>query len=363
MRGTQRVGSLVRLLLCAGFLCVAWVVLSSSQAQAAERVDPIDQLLTAVTDATSTRQADRASVPTKTPSHGTAAHAAKDSTAPSGKPDVAKTGATKTGATKAGVAKPQAVVRASGAEPPRSVSSARYPLQPNAVRDLVDAVVDLPEATLAPLVGEVRTTTASTVAAGAEVLKGTAHVVPALEQPVAGLTDGLVALVEVVPVVGGGGGVDPVVDGPLPLLPGDDAHPGVEPARGLEALAYRITNPLAAQGNTSPLDRLEHPLAVRWTVPNVDDGPAAPLVADERVSRGVTPQPDPADMPGPSPSPLSSPMPVGSSVPNPGSGSAAGDLAALDPASLLPRPTTGAYSSCDWRVPGGQPADPGSRPD
>jgi hypothetical protein len=42
MRGTQRVGSLLRLVLSAAFLCVAWVLLSSTQAEAAEHPAPVE---------------------------------------------------------------------------------------------------------------------------------------------------------------------------------------------------------------------------------------------------------------------------------------------------------------------------------
>jgi hypothetical protein len=42
MRGTQRVGSLLRLFLGAAFLCLAWVLLSSTQADAAERPAPVE---------------------------------------------------------------------------------------------------------------------------------------------------------------------------------------------------------------------------------------------------------------------------------------------------------------------------------
>ena len=42
MRGTQRVGSLLRLFLGAAFVCLAWVLLSSTQADAAERPAPVE---------------------------------------------------------------------------------------------------------------------------------------------------------------------------------------------------------------------------------------------------------------------------------------------------------------------------------
>jgi hypothetical protein len=40
MRGTGRIGSLLRLFVCAAFLCLAWVLFSSANAEAAERPAP-----------------------------------------------------------------------------------------------------------------------------------------------------------------------------------------------------------------------------------------------------------------------------------------------------------------------------------
>lgn len=64
MRGTHRVGSLLRLALSAAFLCVAWVVLSSSQADAAERPAPIVAPLVEQLDRSTVSAGDQAQVAT-----------------------------------------------------------------------------------------------------------------------------------------------------------------------------------------------------------------------------------------------------------------------------------------------------------
>ena len=157
MRGTQRVGSLLRLFLSAAFLCLAWVLLSSTQADAAEGPAPVE-LVVSGAEPVSDSVADATPVPAV--ASGAAAAATHLATA---------------------ILKP------------------------------VAAVVETSEPLVAPVVEKVRATTSASVDAGAAGIKAVAAAVPVLQAPVVVVADDVVAVADALPVVGR----DPLVDVPL----------------------------------------------------------------------------------------------------------------------------------------------------
>ena len=312
MRGRQGIGGLMRLLLCAGFLCLAWVVLSSSQADAAERPDPVGPILGAVTDL--------ASRP-----HTTSASPASEPEAGRSRPGLTR----------------------------ESAAPAR------AVRKLADRHVGEPLATPSQAVDQLRATTNSAVDHGASLLTQVDAVVPNLEQPVSDVADQVEAVLGVVPILGD----DPVISVPWPSVPAAPV-PAVDllGADAEAAVSGNAAKTLALHHDRFPSDAFVGPLG-RWMDAVTDPGPASrdPLAAAAKVR--ATGHSSPSDAPGPFPSPLSSPLPAGNTVPNQGGGSGQAEFASVDPTAVLPEPTMGAFSPYDWRLPVGPPGNPGTQPD
>lgn len=295
MRGTQRVGSLLRLFLSAVFLCIAWVLLSSTQADAAERPAPVELV-------------------------------------------------------------------ASVAEPVTGSVAVAAPTHAPVLKSSVAVVAGTAEPVVAHVVEQLRASTAATVDAGAARLKVVAAAVPVLEAPVEAVADDVVTLTDAVPVVGR----DPLVDVPLPSQPGTPAPVPIPELDVLLAVTSsdEPAKPVAEQHGSppsaTPVDALRGLSSAAFDVdardseaPSVGIGGRTPLVSGA---------PQPSELPAPPPSPQS-PMPPSQSVPSPGGGASCADLASIGPAVVLPRPTTWACTSSDWRVPRGLPDQPGSRPD
>jgi hypothetical protein len=141
MRGTQRVGSLLRLFLCAAFLCLAWVLFSSAHAEAAERPAPAKLVATV----------------------------AKPITAPTSVAAAARAPAHLPG-------------RALGHPGAAAVGSSGSPA--------------------VPVVEQLRVATAASVDAGVDELKAVAAAVPFLEAPVVVVADAVVTVADALPVVG-----------------------------------------------------------------------------------------------------------------------------------------------------------------
>ena len=292
MRGTQRVGSLLRLFLSAAFLCLAWVLLSSTQADAAERPAPIDLIATA------------------------------------------------------------------SAPVAESAAAAHAPVLEESVAVLSGRAAPI----VAPVVEQLRTTTAASVDGGATGLKTLAAAVPLLEAPVVAVADDVVALADAVPVVGR----NPVVDVPLsgrPSTPVPVQLPEVDVLVPTEVSDQPAKSVAEQHDSRSSVTEVAAPRGLvlaaldsdlrRVGAPSVHVNEQTPLRSDA---------PEPSGLPEPWPAPQS-PMSPTQSVPSPGGGASSGDLASMGPAVVLPSPTTRGSSSADWRVPRGLPDRPGSRPD
>lgn len=300
MRGTQRVSSLLRLILSAAFLCAAWVLLSSTQAEAAERPAPVE-VIGSVVAPVSNSVAGTAPVPAVAPS--TAA----------------------------------------------------------VLKDPVAAVSRKPAPLVAPVVEELRVTAAASVDAGAAGLKTVAAAVPVLEAPVVVVADEVVALADALPLVGRDPLVTlPLPRLPGAPLPDPLAELDLVPVDTSEKPAGSVAKRQDSSSLAAPvIDR--HGLALATFDPDVRRAGTGSWPVAERTPRG-TGVPDPSGLPGPWPSPQS-PMPPTQSVPSPGGGASSGDLASIDPAIALPSPTMWACGTSDWRIPRGLLARPGSRPD
>ncbi|TPG18229.1 hypothetical protein [Pedococcus bigeumensis] len=308
MRGTQRVGSLLRLFLSVAFLCLAWVLLSSTQADAAEGPAPVE-LVVSVAEPVTAPVAQTAAVP----------------------------------------------VAASG-------DAATSRLATAVLKEPVAAVAQTTEPLVAPVVKQARATTAASVGAGAASLKAVAAAVPVLEAPVVVVVvDDVVTVADALPVVGRA----PLVDVPLPGRPSvptpvelpdpDVLVPEVaseHPANSLEPQSDSLSLP--GQVTTSRgLDRAAFEVNGRRTgKPSVRANAGTPL------GSGV---PEPS-LPTPLPAP-ESPVPPTQSALTPSGGASSGDVASIDPAVVLPSSATRGSRSSDWRVPRGVPERPGSRPD
>jgi hypothetical protein len=309
MRGTQRVGSLLRLFLSAAFLCLAWVLLSSTQADAAERPAPVE-LVASLAEPVSASLAKTTPVP----------------------------------------------VAASGAAVATSHVAAAVLKEP------VAAVAATSEPLVAPVVQQVRATTAASVDAGGAGVKAVAESVPLLEAPVVAVVDDVVAVADALPVVGR----DPLVDAPLPgrpsvptpvELPGPDVlvpemaiespSKSVEPQQGL----------LPASVSAVTIRGID--LAAFEAAARGGGMPSVHAKAGTPLGSAV---PEPSELPAPRTGP-ESPMPPTQSAPTPGGAASSGDLASIDPAVVLPSLTTWGLRSSDWRIPRGLPERPGSRPD
>ena len=308
MRGTQRVGSLLRLFLCAAFLCLAWVLLTSSRADAAERPAPVSSVGSAVEPV-------KASVPAGAAAKAVAVQS-RTATVPSPRP---------------------------------------------ALRASVAAALPTSKA-LAPVVDRLRAKPAAGVDAGADGLTSLGAAVPLVEAPVAAVADAAVTLTDAVPVVGR----HPLVDTRLPdvpIVPLAGTITGVDASEPGELVGGHA-KPGAGHGNASTgavTAVVPRGLALASFESNVPgSGVEATVVPDRRPSAAQAPQP--SGLPEPLPSPQS-PMPPAHPTLGGGGGGATGEVAAVGHAIVLLSPGSWSSSLADWRVPRGPSAQPGLRPD
>jgi hypothetical protein len=333
MQGTMHVRSLVRLFIGAALLCLAWVVLTSGHASAAERPAP-SQALSGVAVAlpdlagvlpvldgdgvedvlgdvlgTSSASGRR---PATHPAKPTARH-----TPPKAKANEKRSGTTTYIARRAAVPTPVAPISSS-----------------------VVPVVDL-----------VGTTTRSTLDTGLGVVTEVAAVsgsVPVIGGPLEQVTDAVVSLVRALPE-----GVDPLPVVSLPV--GDGTPTGVQPRPEPAPEVAAARGPLTAEAADT------NDFRGRATTTNVGLTPTRHQVSDRAESSTVPSGPGvPADLGAPLDS---APALPGQPSPTGGAAQGAGDPATASAPVVLPAPSLFGRSSADWRVPRGLPAQPGTRPD
>lgn len=333
MQGTWHVRSLIRLFIGAALLCLAWLVLTSGHASAAERPAPAQPL----SDLSRTLPlVDRAgletvlgsvlgkpSAPTERPADRSP-QTVKSDAAPTRKPMAKKPSAAKTSDTKHPVSK--AVLATTIDE---------------AVRQVV------------PVLEQVDTSARSTVDTGLALVTDVADA--AAELPLAGrpfdqVTDAVVALVRTLPVVDVPSPIVPLPIGdrtptdvvPIPVPGSLDAVPTAPDAlRATLDDAIAAARSGAAWPEDAGLSRAgSSDRTVAHAAPAGDRGPTAPGAPFESA---------PA-LPG-------QPSPTG------GASSSTGDQAVAAVGLVLPNPSMFGRSSADWRVPRGLPAQPGTRPD
>jgi hypothetical protein len=302
MRGTLQVRSLVRLLLAAGFLCAAWLVLTSSHAQAAERPAPLVPAAADVLGGVSSADAGvpKRSAPSTEPHHGVVAAVAK--------------------------------------------------------------VVEKPPVDAAAEVHDVAATTRSGVDLVTEVARSSSTAVPVLKEPVAHATDEVERVVAALPVVGR----EPVVQIPgaqapvvLPGTPGQSpssrfAEHGSQwgsTARQADSPIHDSVGPVA---NASSIER--QTVSVGACARAAGHGPAAQ--GGSSTSGGPAPS-----VPWP-PAPGQQPAPAPSTQPGAASGGTAGtDCASLGPSIFLPDHRELVRTREDVRAPHALPEHPATRPD
>jgi hypothetical protein len=333
MQGTWHVRSLIRLFIGAALLCLAWVVLTSGQASAAERpapTQPVSQLVGGLplvdTDGLQGvlgSLVEKAPVPAERPA------------------DTAPRTTTSGSATKA----KSAAQKRSGATTSAPRRSTPEPVATNPVDEVVRQVV--------PVLEQVDTAALATVDSGLALVTDVADAtteLPLAGQPVSQLTDAVVGLVRTLPVVG--------VPAPIVPLPVGDGTPTdvlPVPVPGLlETLpsAPPVLLPAAADSLVTPRGGSQ-PVAVSG------------VARAESPTRTVT-QAAPSDGRRPSaPGALVDPVPALPSQPSPTGGTTqgAGDPATVSTVLALPNPSFFGRSGADWRVPRGLPAHPGTRPD
>lgn len=300
MQGTSHVRSLIRLFIGAALLCVAWLVLTSERASAAERPAP------------SKHRSDLARTLPLADRHGLEAVLGDVVGPPS--PPARR------------VAAPVAVLTAS-------------------VDDLARQV--------APVLDQVTTASGPTVDAGLTLVADAPEVagsLPVAGEPLVRVTDAVVALVHDFPVLGV---PSPVV--PLPI--GDRTPTEVVPVPGrTESVATeRDPSMVGADSRTTAFGGRQGLLAGDWFGPprhQVSERPGTPA-APGGLGEPAGPW-APRDS---SPALPSQPSPTG------GSAQGSGDPATASASLVLPNPSLFGRSSADWRVPRGLPAHPGTRPD
>ena len=349
----MHVRSLVRLFIGAALLCLAWVVLTSGQASAAERPatsqprsdlgrtlplvdrDGLASVLGSVLGKPSAPVDRPADHPAKAHNDGAQPKAGATSKAKASgeKRSPTRPSATKTSATK----------------PVREVGAADQAMAP--VAALSDSVDEALRA--APVLDVVGSTARSTVDTGLALVTDVGEIAgsaPVVGEPLGRVTDAVVDLVQSLPPV--------VVPSPIVPLPiGDGTPTPVVPLPGVTEAVATERDPATARTDLRPgVSRDLHPFLTRGGFTPATDG--APVQTREPVGLGGRGAPS-----GPW-APLDS-SPALPSQPSPGGGAAqgAGDPATASPSVALPNPSLFGRSSADWRVPRGLPAHPGTRPD
>lgn len=348
MQGTWHVRSLIRLFIGAALLCLAWVVLTSGQASAAERPAPakplsdlgrslplgvdtqaLETVLGTVLGAESGSDA--------RPAAGTARPAkAQSATAPSA--PVAKARSTKSPA------------KSSAGTPAAEMASAATLSATDS--SLIVAVGEV-ERHVAPVVEAVEAGTRSTVDAGlllASDVTDVAAVVPVVGTPVAQVSEAVVALVRDLPVLG--------VPSPIVPLPIGDETPteAVPPLPGVEVVATEQPSVPALDDTSLPSVRASlGSLGLLSAACHTDTSPATAALRATSRSHG-----EPAGPWSPR-----EPTPVLPTPPSPTGGTVqgAGDPAVATAQVILSNLRMFGRSNADWRVPRGLPAQPGTRPD
>lgn len=349
MQGTLHVRSLFRLLIGAVLLCLAWLVLTSGHASAAERpgpsrpldaltstLPPVDDaaLETALGDVLGQRPAP--------------APPASDDTRPASTTKPEKASGT-TRSTSAPTKSPATIHPSDAvvAEPARPAAPA--PLAPVT---LVTGTVDGVATELSPVLAGVRPTTRATVDTALALvtdLTELAAAVPVAGEPADRVADALVGLVHTLPGVGV---PSPIV--PLPIGDGTptDVVPTVPPAPAVVAAgdpSSSTGHPGAAGARPTWLD-LGGSASPRDLAVAASSGGHGPHGGGAPFGSWTPFQPPPATPTQPSPT-------------GAGTAQANGDPAAAAPSLQFPHSSQFGRSSADWRVPRGLPAHPGTRPD
>jgi hypothetical protein len=348
MQGTMHVRSLIRLFIGAVLLCLAWLVLTSGSASAAERPGPARPL--AGLGRTFPLVDDHGLEPLLDGVLGRPAH-------PSERPsDRAARRAKSHAAAKAASAQK---LSGTGTSTTRKVASKSSTNAPSAARiatsgAVLKGAVDEVSRRVDPVVEDVELTVRSTTDATLTVVTdvtAVAAAVPVAGDPVVQVTDAVVALVQGLPVLGI---PSPIV--PLPI--GGGVPSDAVPIPGITEAVAAERDPSTPSGEISTTVVRGRPawLTQDGAAPPSRDGawaragaPAAPR--GHGVPRG------PWSPLGPSPLLPNQPSPAGGTAPS------AGDPAVAGAAVVLPSSRMFGRSSADWRVPRGLPAHPGTRPD
>jgi hypothetical protein len=178
------------------------------------------------------------------------------------------------------------------------------------------------------------------------VVPAVEEIVPGVEEPAEAVTAQALALVALLPVVGG----NPVV-----ALPPADAVPGaVRPA--VEPLPPVVLTAETVVGQDDPATARSGSLGNEPTEGRARSGPQAVRAQPAEVG-----SPEPPT--GPSPWGLHESSPMPPAPPTSGAGGPAGDSGVLGPYVVLPSTTPSGARTADWRTPRALSAAPGTRPD
>lgn len=324
----MHVRSLIRLLIGAALLCLAWMVLTSGQASAAERSGPSDprfDVARALPLVGSERLEEvLGGVLGTSPGLG-------------GEPERHTTNQT----TRHTPVKAKAAEKRSGAKKSTRSSSA------------VTTSAGSPATTVAPVIDLVGNTARSTLDTGLDTVTEVVALpgsVPVLGETVGQVTDVVMTVLRTLPEA-----VTAVPDVPRPI--GDGTPSEVLPPAGPTHEVAAARDPLTAEAagaHDSPVRVSTTDVALTPTRHELSDRAGAVTVPTGR-GPGV-----PADLGTPldsSPALPSQPTPTGGAAPG------AGDPATASATVVLPAPSLFGRSSADWRVPRGLPAQPGTRPD
>lgn len=342
MRGIARTDSLIRLVMWGALLAAAWILLSPGKASASEH--PVEDVERSVTSLTGT----------------VLGHAApKD--APPGVED----------SRKAPVALSHKEI---GADVSHSVGSLVEPVlklaQPAAqtLEPVLEPVARPLEPVVEPVVATTTHTVRTTIHDVTGAVSSTTEAVPVLQAPVQELTGVVDGVVDGLPVVG----AEPVVELPVPGLPGATPAQGADPTPGApvsDPSLGEATAPTSPSGHEPVVGQRNHPQLVEdVTAGRERTGPSVPRAASPAAAVGAEVSADDSVPNNPQPWPAGPPSPAGP-VPGPSSAGAAGQSTGGDvPADLLhtiqggdAATTTTDRHTC--RVPGALNARPGLRPD
>ena len=337
MQGTTHVRSLVRLFIGAALLCLAWVVLTSGQASAAERPTASHPRSDRVR---SLPLIDRTGLETvlgsalgksSAPAERSAAHPAKSSKAATSHAshETETANEMRSGATTS--------TTPTSTPPTSTVPTSTAPTS----------------ATIAPVLDLVGATTRSTVDTGLTLVTDVGEVAGSL--PVAGealgsVTDTVVTLVQSLPAV--------VVPSPIVPLPIGDGTPaqGVRLPGATEAVAAERDPSMARADLRRPHPRDRQTSLTEDGLTPGRHGPPVQVEVPAGPSRPGVPSGPWAPFDS-SPALPSQPSSTG------GAAQGGGDHATASVSLELPNPSLFGRSSADWRVPRGLPAHPGTQPD